>query len=174
MEKSSKLSRILIYISVLSFIVWFGSYLTRLMVSYQFYDSQTNLIIKELGSINPGTFITFFTPIVVLNLIFYILFLLSFFTYLFISKISLKKEGWLFITVIIVVSTMLPELYLLRYDFLFLKGSIGESLDFSTLYGIIVKRSEILGSFPIIELFLYMPVVYLILFKPLRLKQNEN
>ena len=174
MEKSSKLSRIIIYISVLSFIMWFGSYLTRVFVIYQLYDINTNLIVQSPINIDLPTLISVLNPIIILNILFYILFISSFFLFIFKSGINLKNEGWLFISLLIIVITLIPELFLLRYDLLILQGSYSNTPDYSDLYELITKRSEILGSFPIIELFLYLPVVYLILFRPLRLKQNEN
>ena len=88
-------------------------------------------------------------PVLTLILISYPVFLVSFVTFLFISKISLKENGWFFIITMIVVLTAPFEMYLLSIDFK-------------------IFRFVNSGIFDVND------VIYLMIAKPFSKKSNEN
>lgn len=174
MTKLNKLSKLFLFLTLVSAILWLGSYLTRQLVVYQFFEPEGLSLRPYYNQQNLDAVIKTIAPIFVSNIILYLLYLVFFIIFIFISKIKLKEEGWFFITLLIVFITAPFELYLLLKDYriveqIYFTASIS-SLDLVTQ---IKERMQSLSSFALIEIFSYLGVIFLVIFKPLS-KTHEN
>ena len=170
--KQSILSKILLSLSISSFVIWLGSYIARHLLIYQLFEP-LNLNLRNIyNAQNLTTVFETLAPVILANLIsfpsFLILFLLSIAT----SKIKIKSEGWLFIILMLVIITSPFELYLSLYDLKIVKLLYANSFDVSEVVELIRKRLVSLSSFPLIEIFSYLAAIFIVIFKPLRKSEN--
>jgi hypothetical protein len=153
---------------VLSGVLWFGIYLSRLTLSYQLFKGQTFSANDYISKANlPGILLTL-NNFLLLSAICFLIFIITLILFLIFSKISLKENGWLFISTIIVLITMPFEVYLMSIDYKIynIVNSTGYNpFDVLTLYA---KRLSLFGSFPIIELLCYCSIIFFILFQPFK------
>lgn len=173
MDNQSKTYRIFSFLSVLFGALWMGSYVARLIMSYQLFEG-TDFILKPvfnqqalIGSINILSYS------ILLTLILYLTFIISFLLFLSFSKASLKQNGWLFIITVIVFLTFPFEIYLMTIDFKIVSNVLSGQFITNEIVELIIKRFKILSSFPVIELFCYASIIYFIISQPMKLK-NEN
>jgi type III secretory pathway component EscU len=173
MKNTNILSKIFLYLCALSGILWLGSYFTRMILTYQLFE-KTDFILKSfLNSQNlPGIFYVLSAGMILTSIL-YIVFIISFIIFLVTGRLSLKENGWLFITAILILITAPFEIYLMTID----RSAIG--LIYSGVYNVndvialIIKRFKIFGSFPIIELLCYCAITYLFIFQPMKMNKNK-
>lgn len=170
MNSLSKSSKIFLFLSFSAMIIWLGSYISRQMIIYQFFEPE-NLDLKNIyNSNNIVTVIKTIAPLVVLNIISFVFFLLTFLVTLFITKINYKKNGWALIIVLAVIITAPFELYLLYQDFIIIKIIYFSSgFDF-TIINNLKDRITVFNSFSLIEVFTYFGLIFLFIFRPLTKK----
>lgn len=169
MENQNKISKTILFLSVLSFVLFAGSYLTKINLIWQFFDAETidlkptylgnelSLVFKSLLPSFSITLISFFS------------FIIFFLAYLVYSKINLKNNGWLFIILIILVITTPFELYLfIKIDWKIIVELMKTSISQDFILGLMKKRLTILGPFPLILLFSYFVIIFLTVFKPFK------
>ncbi len=167
-------SKIILYICLLSGIVWLGSNVTRLTLTYQLFVGNNFALKSYLNNQNlPGIFITL-NAAAILTTIVYAIFIFSFLLFLISSRLNLKENGWLLIVTIIIAVTFPFELYLILNDYRIFVLIQSGSLNINEILNFTIKRFKILGSFPIIEILCYFSIIYLILFKPLRSIKKNN
>jgi len=172
MKNKSILLSIIKYLLALSFVIWLGSYVSRHLLIYQMFEP-TELELKSIFKPeNLENIFIVILPILVTNIISYSAFVLLFIVYLIISKISIKNEGWLFISMLIIFVTSPFEIYLLLKDYSIVSLIYGRTTDSLTILDLIRKRITILSSFSLIEIFSYLVVVFLVITKPL-VKSHE-
>lgn len=170
--KQNTFSKILLSLTLITAVLWLGSYVARQLAVYQLFEP-LNLDLKSFyNSQNLSGALETIFPVLVLNLVSYPVFLVLFFVYVFTSKIKIKNEGWLFIILMIVIVTAPFELYLSFMDYKIVKLLIATSFDTSTVIDLLRKRITILSSFPMIEVFSFAAAIFIMIFKPLR--KNEN
>ena len=158
------------FLTVLSGALWFGSYLARLTASYQLFEGNYFHIANYITAQNlPGIFISMNASII-LGGILYVIFILSFFSFLVSSKISLKKNGWLFIITMIIAVTLPFEAYLMSIDLKIYTIVSLKNFNAEQVFKLYVSRMKSLSSFPIVELVSYGAVIFLVLFRPLKKK----
>ncbi|MEG8947383.1 hypothetical protein [Rosettibacter firmus] len=168
MEKLTNISKTILFITLLFLIFWLGGYVARHLVIYQFFEPE-NLELKPLfqnNSLNVNLYLIL--PLFVFNIISYIIFLITFILFLFISKINLKNEGWLLITTLIIIITAPFEIYLLVKDYQISKSIYYNLTDAVTIINFIRERITSLNGFSLIEIFSYCAIIFLLVFKPLR------
>lgn len=169
MENQNKISKTFLFITVLSFVLFFGSYLTKLNLLSQFFDAET----MTLKSIYEGSDLSLvmksLLPSFSVSMISFIAFVLFFIVYVIVTKITLREEGWLFITIIILLITAPFEIFLLiKFDLPIISELMQVSIRYDYILGLMKNRMMILGPFPLILLFSYFVIIYLSLFKPLQ------
>lgn len=170
--KQRTLSKIVLSFTLILFIIWLGSYISRHLIVYQLFEP-LNLDLRNIyNQQNLTSVLETLFPVIATNLIGYVLFLILFFVYIFTSKIKIKNEGWLFIILMLVVITAPFELYLSLIDFKIIKMLYSSTIDVNSAVELIRKRLVVLSSFPMIEIFSYTAVIFITVFKPLR--KNEN
>jgi len=170
MNKRKIINNIFGYLSVLSGAIWLGAYITRMMISYQLFDVDMNLM-PFVTDKNLAGIITTISPAINITFVVYILFIVSFTFFLFTTKLKLKSNGWLFIISVIVYFTLPFELYLMTIDYkiiisIFYSGHI----DFRHVLNLIRERFISLSSFPVIITLCYFAIIYFLLFKPFRIQ----
>ena len=173
MQKLTKVSKIILIINVLFLALWLGGYVARHFVMYQLFDPETQLLRTnyQISSL-PNVLITIL-PLFVYNIITYTVFIVTFILFLFFSKIKLKYEGWLFIIMLIVFICAPFEIFLLLKDYKIAVIINSGSFNPKDVVELIKERIEILNSFSLVEIFSYIGIIALAVFRPLR-KKYEN
>lgn len=168
MQNLTKLSKIILALTTLFFTVWLGSYISRQVVIYQFFDPE-NLSLKLIYSINNLSEVLFtIFPLIVLNIVSYTAFLLSLLVFLFQSKISLKKEGWLFISVLVVLICAPFEIFLILKDYKIANAIYSQNFDPLAIVNLIRDRMTILSSFSLIEIISFIGIIFLFVIQPMK------
>lgn len=174
MNKLSKFSKIILFLSYVFGVLWLGGYLTRQLAVYQFFNPEDLSLRSVYNNQNLDAAIKTIAPIFVSNLILYLSFLITFLVFIFTAKIKFRLEGWLLFITLIVLITAPFEIYLTVRDYKII-SDIYLSADVSavTILNQIKERMQLLSSFSIIEIFSFIGIIFLVIFKPLR-KANEN
>lgn len=167
MKNNNLLQKINLFIVVSSFIIWLGTYIARHLAIYQLFEPEGLVLRSIYDSNNLNAVWHSLTPLLVSSLITFPVFILTFLTYLFISKVSLKKEGWLFISLLIILVTAPFEIFLMMRDYRIVNLLLSNVAEPMKILDMIRERITILSSFSLIEIFSYLAIVFLSIFKPL-------
>jgi hypothetical protein len=144
-----------------------GSYLLRMILSYQLFNETITSYRGFIKDQNLGGILSALNPAVITTIILFAVFLVFYFLFLVTSGLNLRKNGWLFIITILVVVTAPFEIYLMTFDFqIYSKVSSGIFQN-SEIITLLMKRLKNLSSFPFIEILSYCAVIFLAVFKPL-------
>ncbi|MCU7514526.1 MAG: hypothetical protein HF300_18340 [Ignavibacteria bacterium] len=171
MQNLNKISKIILYVCTLSGILWFGGYLSRILLTYQLFEPRDFVLKSYVTDQNLGGIFYTLNSSVTFTLILYLVFLVSFILFISTSGIKLKEEGWLFVILLIVVITAPFELYLMTLDYQIATKVFYSAFVPKDILAIYIKRMKLLSSFPLIEIFSYCAILFLIIFKPLRMKK---
>jgi hypothetical protein len=172
MKNHSFFTKLFASFSLASGSIWIGAYLVKLFLIYQLFEPK-DLVLKEKflsSDLQNALFVmlpAFVTPFIV-----YIVFIFSLLMFLFVSRISLKQNGWLFISVIIILITLPFEFYLMLIDYKVISLLMMNTVNSETIINLMRERITILSSFPIIEILSYISILFLIIFKPLTVKDK--
>ncbi len=168
MNDLSKISKTFLFLFCVSGTIWLGSYITRLSLFYQLFQPD-ELILKKFATDQnlPGIFQTLIAAISI-NFIFYSVMIVTFVVFLITSKLNLKLNGWLFISLILVFVTLPLELYLMLIDYKIVIRVYFGTFDQKEILNLVIKRFTVLSSFPIVEILSYITIIYLFLFQPLK------
>lgn len=167
MENLSKISKFFLFLFVLSFIIWSGSYIAKYLMIYQFFEPEMT-IKPEYQNVDFAPIFLTFSPIFTINIFsypFYIVFLILF---VISSKLSIKKEGWLFIILIFSVLTAPFEFITLYKDYVIL--NLINAGKFEGMINIIKEKVIEQSSFPVVQFLFICAIVFLMILKPLRKK----
>ncbi len=167
MKNLNKFSRYLLYISCLSGAVWLGSYITRLFVTYRLFQPNDFVLKNYISVQGLGDILYTLLPAFLVTFIFYIIFFVFFILFLSTAKLSMRNNGWLLIITVIILLTFPFEAYLMSIDYNIVALLTGNSFNSSEVLNLIIKRFKVFSSFPVIEIFCYFAVIFLIIFQPL-------
>ena len=175
MKTENTLTKIFACIALSSGSLWFGAYISRLMITYQMFEA-TELKLKNYISDNNISSIFQTTyPLVNLTVFSYLVMIVSFTIFIILAKIKLKENGWLFIITMIIYITLPFEIILLLTDFKLFVLFMNEQFTSELILPLVIERITKLNSFPIILLLSYLSIPYFLIFKPLSKKtSNEN
>ena len=166
MNEQNILNKIFAFLALLSGSIWIGSYAVRMIISYQLFDIDMN-IMPYVNQDNLSGILVTINPVVITTFVLYIFFIFSFSIFLFSSKISLKENGWLFIIAVIVYLTLPFEAYLLTIDYTIISAlNFSDVIDTEYVISLFKDRFTDLSSFPIIIFLSYCSMIYFLLFKP--------
>ena len=167
MNSLTKTAKFFLYVFVASGTLWLGSYITRLSAFYQLFQA-TEFTLKEFVNDQniSGIFQTLIATVSI-NLIFYLLMILSFILFIITSKLNLKQNGWLFISAVLIFLSAPFEFYLILIDYKIIMLVLSEIFDPKEVLNLVIKRFTVLSSFPIVEILSYLAIIYLFLFQPL-------
>jgi hypothetical protein len=173
MNEQNLLNKIFAFLAVLSGSIWMGSYAQRMIISYQLFDIDMN-IMSYVNQQNLSGILVTINPAVITTFILYIFFIFSFTIFLLSSKIILKENGWLFIMAVIVCLTLPFEAYLVTIDYKIISAlNFSDVIDAKYVISLYKDRFTTLGSFPIIIFLSYCSFIYFLFFKPFtKIKQH--
>ena len=174
MKKLKIFPKILLFIVVLSGAMWIGSYFTRMVLSYQIFEGTNFSLRPYINNQNLSGILRSFEPAVISTFVLYIIFIITYILFIITSKISLKKNGWLFIITVVILLTLPFEVYLSTIDYKIIGLINSVNFNAKEVIDLIIERFKVFGSFPVIELFCYAAIVYFLLFQPLKKKQETS
>ena len=172
MKKISKISGSFLTLAAFSCIFWMGSYLLRMIITYQLFDETITEHRNYITDLNISGILTAINPAVITTFVLFLSFLLFYFLFLVTSGINLRRNGWLFIITALVFITAPFEIYLMTIDYRIFTRVAGGNFQSSEVVSLIIKRFSSLSSFPLIELLCYCAVIFLAIFKPLKKKDE--
>lgn len=173
MKNISKLSKIFLFISVISAVIWVGSTVTRQLVTYQLFEGPELNFKNYVTDQNLGGIYQTILPAITTTFVAYTSFIICFISFIIFSKISLKLNGWLFIITVMVIILMPFEIYLMTIDYRMISLLNSGSFSSSIITDMIISRFRFFGSFTIIEVMCYLSFIYFILFKPLHVESKD-
>ena len=175
MKKRNKLSSILGYLALTSGSIWFGAYLARLITTYQMFEETEPVLKNFIDNTNLPVIVEILSPLVYITTIAYLIMLMSFTLFLFISDLKLKENGWLFIIAALIYITLPFETILLIFDYKQIVLFLNEQFGSEKIIELITNRLYRLSSFPIIQILSYLSIPYLLIFRPFTRKvKDEN
>lgn len=169
MQNLNKFSKTFLFISVASFAIFIGSYVVKLSMLNQLFQPE-NLLLKYVFVDKDLTpMFEILIPVFSITVVSFLLLTIASIVFLVSSKISLKENGWLFISFLIFVITAIFEwVLIIRYDLEFVSVVMSNNFDQNMIIDLLRNRVTDFGPFPLILVFSYMVIVYLCLFKPLK------
>ena len=173
MYNLNKTSKIFLFLTTLSGSLWMGTYFARSLIFYQLFEPKDFILKPIFNEQNLHAVLIELNPLIILTLVLYLIFIVTYFLFIAISKISLKNNGWLFITTIIIVLTLPFELYLMSIDYKIASHIFFGNFNSLQVIQLIIERFKVLSSFPVIELFCYFSIVYFVIFKPLTARKQR-
>jgi hypothetical protein len=151
----------------LSGAVWLGSYITRLFVTYRIFQENDFVLKEYISQQNLNEIFITLKPAFLTSLILYTVFFVSFIVFLSTAKINLKHNGWFFIITIIIFFTFPFEAYLMNIDYKIVLLLSSNNFNSNEILSFIIERLKVFGSFPLVEIFCYFAIIFLIIFQPL-------
>ncbi len=174
MIKNKSLRNFLILLAAVSGAVWFGSYITRFSAFYFLFEGpelamkalfQTEMLRGFLYGLIPSLSISIFA---------YLAFLLCFYLWVFTSGLSLKNEGWLFISLVLITLTAPFELYLIwKYDYKLFAMLYYSQFNPENSVQFYIERIKTFSFMPIVSLLDLVTVFGLFYYRPF-VKKQEN
>lgn len=173
MKNLNIFSKTILLFTTVFFTVWLGGYIARQIAVYQLFEPVELNLKTFYNTDNLSSAISLLVPLIISNLITYTCFLLFFLIFIVVSKINLRRNGWLFIITLIIIITAPFEIYLSLIDYKIIRLGLVNINEANSILELIKERLTKLNSFSLIEIFSYLSIIFLILFKPLQ-KPNEN
>ncbi len=175
MKNLNPLSRIFLLLSVISGILWIGSYTLRLVLTYQIFEGIDFTLRQYINTQNlNGIFIILNSSIIMTDIL-YAAFIISSIIFILISKLNLKLNGWLLIIILIIIITLPLEAYLISIDYkIYSFVSPNSIFDNSQVLNLYIKRLKIFSSFPVIEILSYIAIIFFAIFRPLTSNKGRN
>ncbi len=167
MNQLTKTAKVTLLLTIVFGSLWLGSYLTKLLLIYQLFQGNEFELKDYLNDINLGAVLKTISSAFSAALILYPLFIVSFILFMFFSKLNLKRNGWLFIITMLIIITAPMEIYLLSINYKISMLSLTSPTPADEILKLIIKRMNVLGSFPLVEILCYFAIIFLIIFKPL-------
>lgn len=173
MKNLNIFSKTILLFTTIFFTVWLGGYIARQIAVYQLFEPVELNLRTFYNPNNLSSAFTLLVPLIISNLITYACFLLLFLTFIVVSKLNLRRNGWLFIITLIIIITAPFEIYLSLIDYKIIRLGLANINEPNAIFELIKERLTKLSSFSLIEIFSYLSIIFLVLFKPLQ-KSNEN
>ena len=175
MNKLKTVPKIFAFIAVVSSALWLGSYVVRLILSYNLF-LENDFVLKEFVSQeNLQAVLLSLAPTIILSSVLYFVFITGFTLFLFTSSIRLKRNGWLFIIAVIIYLTLPFEIYLIvKIDYKLIMAFSSGIDDANSFLSLMIDRFKVLGSFPIILIWCYITIPYFLLFRPFTISEKKD
>jgi len=174
MKNSNKLATVFSILALSSGSIWFGSYVSRLLITYQMFESTETVLKSYITNDNLQAIIQTNYPLVNLTFFSYIIFIVSFTIFLIATKLKLKENGWLLIVASIIYLTLPFECILLSIDLKLIRLFFHEQFASNKILELIVERISLLSSFPIILILSYLSIPFFLIVKPFKLNKNNE
>ncbi len=174
MKNSNKLATVFSILALSSGSIWFGSYVSRLLITFQMFEPTETVLKSYITNNNLQAIIQTNYPLVNLTFFSYIIFIVSFTIFLITTKLKFKENGWLFIVAMIIYLTLPFECILLSIDLKLINLFFQEQFTSNKVLELIVERISLLSSFPIILILSYLSIPFFLIVKPFKLKNNNE
>jgi hypothetical protein len=172
MANKNTIEKIITFLMFMFFSIWLGSYIVRNLLIFQFFEPENLSLRNELKNFDLSPVYYVIYPAIVTNLVSFLSFFIIFLIFIIITKIKLKENGWLLIIAFLIFITAPFEIYLLFKDYkiivLIMDNFVNNS---SQVLYLMKERMTLLNSFSLIEIFAYIFVIALTIFKPLQKKK---
>jgi hypothetical protein len=172
MKKQSFISKLFVSVTISSGAIWFGSYISKLFTIYNLFEPKDLALKASFESESIGYLLAELLPVFVTPFTAYIVMIVFFLLAVSVSKVNIKKEGWLFISIMLVLITLPFEIYLMLIDYRVISSLLSNSYNNEYILELLRDRITSLSGFPIILLLCYLSIIFLIVFKPLAAKVN--
>ncbi|GAB4300745.1 MAG: hypothetical protein Kow0098_28420 [Ignavibacteriaceae bacterium] len=168
--KINLFQRVLIFLAATTGVLWTGSYTLRLLLTYGMFE-QAGVEFKYFINDENLSALMQVTGISVTTTFFlYLAFILLFFLTLLIIRPPLRKNGWLFMILVIVLVTLPFELYLMTFDYDIITEFLTPGFNTEYITNIFRKRYSTLQGFSFGIILCYISIIYLAIFKPFSTK----
>jgi hypothetical protein len=171
--KNKKLSNLFAFSALLFGALWLGTYITRLILTYNLFREGELVLKKFINNSNISGIFQAFEPLYYISFVTYVILVICFTLFLISFELKLKENGWLFIISVIIYFTLPFEAILMAIDYkiilLYLTGNIDSELTLS----LILDRLQTLGGFSVIIILCYLSIPYFLVFKPFSLKEGK-
>ncbi|HOJ37580.1 MAG TPA: hypothetical protein PLI27_00600 [Ignavibacteriales bacterium] len=179
MKRNSIFSNILLFIYIISLSFWSIATILKAFVVFNFFQPLNNLPLKSAFLNTNDSQIVFFIkhltefiePLIFLSVYAFFIALFFFILYIIIFRINIKNNGWVFISLIILVFMTGFKLYLSQFDFKILNFQNYGITDIINYYRLIVNK---IPNFIFGEFLIGMVLLYMAIFKPLVKKTDTN
>ena len=175
MKKLNTAPKIFAFIAILAVGLWLGSYVVRLILSYNLF-LENDFVLKEfITQENLQSVLLSLAPTITLSFVLYLILITGFTIFLFTAHINLKKNGWIFIIATIIYLTLPFEIYLMiKIDYKLIVEHISGITDANLFLSLLIDRFKVLGSFPIILIWCYITIPYFLLFRPFTIREKKD
>lgn len=168
MELNTTKTKFSLFILIVSSIFWLGGSIYRAIIAYTLFEPFSLIIkseitydilrqtLKLIGNVNVYVLISY--PIV----------LISFFIFLKLSQVKLKRDGWLFMISMILLLFFPVEVYLSFLDLDFTYMVLFSNFDTNLALSKLIQRIAALGGLPAIGSLCYFTSIWIAIFQPLK------
>lgn len=174
MKKQSFISKTFLVLTLSSGSIWLGAYTAKLFLTYNLFEAKDLTLKTSFNSEALVNNIVSFLPVFTTTFSSYIALIVFLLLFLVTAKLSLKNNGWFFISLMIVLFTFPFEVYLMIIDYKLISMMLSGSFNSEFALNLMRDRITVLGSFPLIEIFSYIAIISLLVFKPLTINHSDN
>lgn len=161
------------FLALVSGSIWFGSYVARLIVTYQLFEPEDLVLKSYVSNANLPEIIRTIHPLINLTFFSYIIFIVLFTLFVISSKLKFRENGWLLIISMIVYLTFPLEAIFMSMDYRMIILFFDSNFTSDEILKLITERLSILNSFPIILFMSYLTIPYFLVFKPFTLRLEK-
>ncbi|MCE1188082.1 MAG: hypothetical protein LWX56_02990 [Ignavibacteria bacterium] len=173
MENISKISKIFLFLGAVFFSVFFGAIVGRTFLEYNLFHGIHFELNGFVNAQNLSGITQSFAPIIVVTVISFVLYNIFFIGFVSTSGLSLKNNGWLFISTVLLIAVLPIEGFLIvKYDKPYIDMALWGNVNGQYLLDNIIARFKAFSSFPVVEALICVIVTYFFAFQPLK-KKNE-
>lgn len=173
MKLPTSFSKVLAVLASISGSIWIGSYLTRLLITYNLFEGKDLIQQGYINQNNANGILQAILPSILLHFVTYIIFIITGVLFFLFSKIKFREYGWLFIIFFSIIITMPFEFYLMYTDYKVMKLLLSGSFDYLYVFDLLRDRIKDLGSFSIVITLTYVSFFYFIIIQPLTKKKTQ-
>ena len=171
--KNKKLSNLFAFTALVFGVLWLGSYVTRLILTYNLFREGELVLKNFINNSNISGIFQAFEPLYYITFVTYVVLIICFTLFLISSKLKFKENGWLFIMAIIIYFTLPFEAILMTIDYKIILIYLAGNIDSELILSLILDRLQTLGGFSVIIILCYLSIPYFLVFKPFSLKEGK-
>jgi hypothetical protein len=177
MEKLKLFPKILFFISLSSLSIWIGANFVKVSLLFNLFQPLPNLPLKSLYSnlfnndaVNFNSWFTILKPIFSITVITFYVYVVFQVLFLLFSRINIKNNGWIFLSLILTVILLGFELYLNNFDMKLITSSNINPKDTVELIRLRINK---IPNFVYAEILMGLTILFLMIFQPL-VKKEKN
>lgn len=166
---------VLTFLTSIASIIWIGSYISRFSVFYNIFSGPELTINSFLNNeALYGLLYGMYAPLGT-SIFSYFVFLVFFYLTIFSSGLSLKRHGWLFISLIMVTLTAPLELYLVwKYDLEIFFRVYSTKFNPQEIIDFYITRIKTFSFMPFVMILTVITLFGLFIFRPLEMTGSSD